>query len=252
MLYNYIYTTLNKMSLSYRVYKNLSALLSCRKLELVSADLTKISSKKIKDGELLDEEEFTSAIQYHGFIMIEAKDTPTKDRRHPKGMHESAKKMPTNTILVLLDQYSNFTAAAQNFVKLLNRIPGINDTSRDHNMDIIIIPYKEPGSNITNKLAEYADNGTDKGGYVRFNIFRYAYFTSNKMNSILVSKSQILPRELEEEALKKMHTTQSAHGKIRVIDVVSVWLGAEIGDMIQEDIYSESSGIERNYRFVRP
>jgi len=217
----------------------------------VSGDLTKISKAAPDENGLLKQGDFTTAIQYNGYIMMEASDTPEKSRRVINDMHPETGKKPTKTILVLLDQYSNHTDSAQDFNKLLNKLPNIGSSHLEHNMDVIIIPYENPSSNIVNKLLEHTSNGSEDSGYVRFMLYSYAFFTSNKMKSSSIAPSRILSKKEEKEVDGGILARRSAYSKIRVIDVVAVWLGAEIGDIIEEDIPSESSGIGRNYRLVR-
>ncbi|MFA6089420.1 MAG: DNA-directed RNA polymerase subunit RpoH/Rpb5 C-terminal domain-containing protein [Candidatus Woesearchaeota archaeon] len=183
--------------------------------------------------------------------MMEASDSPDKDRRLIIGMNPATNAKATKTILVLLDKYSNYISAAQQFIKLLNKIPDIKSSHLEFNLDIIIVPYENPGSNITNKLLEYASAGSEESGYIRFMVHDYSFFTSNKMQSTSISPSRIVSKEEEKRVSRELCAKKSSMGKIRVIDAVSVWLGAEIGDVIEEDIPSEATGIERNYRFVR-
>ena len=63
--------------LPYRIYINIIKCLEYRNLELVSGDLTNLNGNK---KTLLTYDEFVPTIQYHEYIMIEAKDKPEKDR----------------------------------------------------------------------------------------------------------------------------------------------------------------------------
>jgi DNA-directed RNA polymerase subunit H (RpoH/RPB5) len=236
------------MYLSYRVYKYLREFMKYRKLEIISK-----SSGENSDGDaIIGQKEFTQNIQFVGHVIIETKDADDKDRRYPKNMHPSTLKKPIKTIFVLLDRYSTSISSAQHFTQLLMKIPNIKSKEVDHNMDIIIIPYQTPGTNITNKLGEYTYLGDSKKGFIRFMMYEYSYFTSNKMKSINVVPSRIILREEEAGVLDEIKCSRPALSKAKISETVCVWLGAEIGDIIEEDIPSEASGISRNYRWVRP
>jgi DNA-directed RNA polymerase subunit H (RpoH/RPB5) len=238
--------------LPYRIYQNLYKFLSYRKLTLVSGDLTKISKNPPLENGLLEQSDFAAMVQYSGYIMLEAKDAEGKIRKKIRDMHESTRKRETKTIIVLLDQHSNYITAAQYFSKLLHLIPNIKNPDIEYNMDIIIVPYEYPGSNITNKLLEYISTGDTSKGYIRFMIYEYNYFMSVKMESVSVCPSRILSAEEAKEIPRELHTKPINMKKMRVVDVVAVWLGAEVGDIIEEEIPSEATGIEKNYRFVKP
>jgi hypothetical protein len=161
------------MSLVYNVYSNLVKLMSCRNLKLVSGDLTSVSGDEKSKTKLLEQDNLTATIQYNGYIMLEACDSDNKDRRFIKSFHPSVKTKPVKTIFILIDKHSFYVKAAQEFVKLLNKVPGIKEPEREYNMDILIISYDPPGSNITNKLSDYASLGSQDAGYIRF--FTYDY-----------------------------------------------------------------------------
>lgn len=240
------------MSVSYRVYKNLFELAVYRNLEIISGDLTEISQKKLSPGESLDENDLINSIQREGYIMLEAKDTPEKKRKLIKGMNLYTENIPTKTIFALLSRRSEFTTAAAKFDKLLVKIPDIKSGSADFNLDIIIITYEDQKSNITNKFAKYAHAGSNNEGYVRLILHTYKMFTSNKMKSLNVSPGRILSEVETKNTLKELKIKKVDLPKKRVIDVLCVWLGAEIGDVIEEDVDSEVTGVEVRYSYVRP
>jgi DNA-directed RNA polymerase subunit H (RpoH/RPB5) len=226
------------------VYDNIQEVIKYRNLELVSGDVTKVLSGTGDDA-------FVNSVQYSGYIMLEAKDGEAKDRRHPKSMHSGTRSFGTKTIFLLLDQNSTHMNSASNFASLLNRVPGIKESRRDYNLDIIVIPYQNPGSNILNKMAEYTFIGAENNGYVRLQLYRYAWFTSNKMEHVSVTPARIISRTEEQKLCNDIHANKTSMKNIRVSDPVAFWLGAEIGDVILQESPSEATIIEPIYMNVR-
>jgi DNA-directed RNA polymerase subunit H (RpoH/RPB5) len=237
--------------LPFTVYTNLGKLIEYRKLELVSGDATKIAGGKPRAGVLLSQEDFTPAIQYNGYIMIEAKDGPQRERRHPKGMAPGTKNKLVKTIIILLDKDSTYVSAAQQFVKLLNHVPKIKEPERDFNMDILLITYDSLGTNILNKFDEYTTLGSENAGYIRILPYEYKLFTSERMKHKSIPPSRVITREEEKKVVAELFADKKDLPKMRVIEPVAVWLGAEVGDMIEELIPSEAAGVETKYRVVR-
>jgi DNA-directed RNA polymerase subunit H (RpoH/RPB5) len=236
--------TMQSHFLPRRVYDNLYELIKHRHLELVSGDVTGL----VKNSE---PEEFVSALQYYGYIILEAKDAAHKDRRYPKRMHRHTRSLPVKTLFILLDINSTYVTAASEMVKLMNLVPGIKETQREYNMDIILIPYDIPGSNITNKLAEYSFIGDENNGYIRIDVYKYALFTSNKMTHISACPSRIISRKEEEELLAQTHSNKVDLHRMRSSEAVAIWLGAEVGDIVLQEPPSEASGVETIYFLVR-
>ncbi len=63
---------------------------------------------------------------------------------------------------------------------------------------------------------------------------------------MLISKPE------EKEILNNLFTGKKNLPKIKKTDVIIIWLGAEIGDIIEVLMPSEASGIETKYLVVRP
>lgn len=233
------------------VYKNLLQFINYRNLELVSGDLTNISASKI-GAELLAQEQFTQVLQYNKYIILEAKDSSKKDRRYPRDSHSATHSLPTKTIIILLDQEGTYAGTAQEFTKLLNRVPHIRELGHKFNMDIILIAYKSLGTNILNKFTDYTRVGNETTGYIRIIPYEYIRFVFIPINHKLQPTCRILPRNEEKVVIEKSFTAKKNFPKERFDDAIAIWLGAEVGDMIEELLPSESSGIEINYRVVRP
>jgi DNA-directed RNA polymerase subunit H (RpoH/RPB5) len=237
------------MSVSYRVYANLGKMLEYRKLVLVSGDATKLSGGETKI--LLGAETFNSILQRHQYVVIQARDAEDKDRHHPSDMNPETQKMETITLIVLLDMQSSYVENSQKVMSLMNKIPFHREEDRNKNLDILIIPYETPGSNITNKLDDYLSEGSSSSGYVRITLLHYNYFKSNVMHNVQVSPTVIMPRDEARSKLEELYSTKRAISRTRVSDPVCVWLGAEIGDTLKTEIASEASGIEPKYLLVR-
>jgi DNA-directed RNA polymerase subunit H (RpoH/RPB5) len=237
--------------LPYVVYQNLLHFINYRKLELVSSNLTNASKTESTGNQLLSQDIFTQTLQYNKYVMLEAKDISSKDRRYPKEMHAATHTFPTKTIIILLDQEGSFINAAHDFTRLLNRVPHVRDLGHKFNMDIILISYNVLGTNIINKFEQYTRIGNESSGYIRMIPYEYGKFTFIPINHKLVPACRILSRSEESELLEKAHIAKKNCRKIRIGDAVSVWLGAELGDIIEEQQLSESSGIEVTYRVVR-
>jgi DNA-directed RNA polymerase subunit H (RpoH/RPB5) len=239
--------------LPYRIYLNLAPLFASRKLELVSGDATKLSGAAASD--YLGENKFTEVIQRNNYIMVEARDIRGRERRHPKKMHPTTRSMPTRTIMILLNKTDNKNddhgASSAKFKKLIDKIPGINSSARDQNIDIIVISYAALGSNIITKCAEIESPGSDESGYIRITRCQYYYFTSNRLAHCDVPPCRILSPAEAKEVLANLMLERINLQKIRAIDVEAVWLGAEVGDIIKFSHFSENSGWSLAYRAVK-
>src|ERR1700678_4255384 len=133
---------ISRKYLPYTIYQNLQKFLIYRKLELVSGSIYSESKKAksaIKTDVFMDQDEFIKSIQYYGYILIETRDAPTKDRRFNKNVSVINRKKLVKTFILLLDINSIYSQTSQNFSKILNRIPEFDTLEKKHNMDIIVI-----------------------------------------------------------------------------------------------------------------
>jgi DNA-directed RNA polymerase subunit H (RpoH/RPB5) len=242
--------TENTFYLSYAVYNNLIKMLSYRHLDLVSGDATNLVGKST--AMILNKADFLQVIQYNGYIILEAKDAADKDRRYPRGMSATCKDLPIKTYILLLDKDSQHVDSAQNFLKLMNHVPTIKHDDRPFNMDILFITYYSLGNNILNKFDDFITPGTLATiGYIRILPYLYDLFTSERMKHKSIPECRILPKPEEKRTLQDLFTERRVFHKMRVIEPVAVWLGAEIGDIIEQKILSEICGIETGIFLVK-
>lgn len=242
--------------LPYVIYQNLQKFFEYRKLDLVSGSSypeNKTSGKAEKNKAIfLEEDEFIKNIQYYGYILIETKDKSEKDRRFHKTVLPVNRKKPVKTFILLLDLSSTYIQSSQNFTKLLNRVPGFDDNEKDHNIDIIIISYSSLNIHLTKKIDASIKEGDENNGFVHIYSYKYSHFSSERPKHKLVPPHRILSKEEEREVLNSLFTEKKYLPKIKKDETISIWIGAEIGDVIEVLFPSEASGVEPKYLVVRP
>jgi DNA-directed RNA polymerase subunit H (RpoH/RPB5) len=236
------------MSISYRVYKNLFELVKYRKLRMTSGDLTELSGS---NPEMLEENDLINVIQKEGYIMLGAEYTEKKVKKLIPGMHPSTVNLPTKTIFVLLNERSVHTSSANNFEKLLNKIPDINSSGNQFNMDILVITSDQQKSGITNKPGKFSHIGSESEGFVRITMHNYSMFTSNRMKNVAVSPAKILSQKNAKQIVRELNISKLNLPKMKVNSVVAVWLGAEVGDIVKEIMDSEATGQELKFMYVK-
>lgn len=238
--------------LPYTIYENLKKFLEYRKLDLVSGS-DYVETKKTKKTDIfLDQDEFIKSIQYYGYVLIEAKDNDKKDRRFHKIVSLINKKKPVKTYILLLDLNSIYVQSSQNFIKILNRIPGFDETEKNYNMDIIIISHFNLNIHLMKKIDSSINEGNDDNGFIHIYPYKYAHFTSERPKHKLIAQQRILSKNEEKEILETLFTDKKSLPKIKKDDPIAIWFGAEIGDIIEALMPSEASGIETKYMIVRP
>lgn len=240
--------------LPHTVYLNLQKFLEYRKLELVSGaiytEMKKNIGKEVNNN--ANQEEFIKNIQYYGYVLMEAKDQADKDRRFHKSVLPVNRKREVKTYILLLDLDSIYAQSSQNFSKVLNRIPGFDESARNYNMDIIIISRRSFNIHLMKKIDSSIDEGDEDNGFIHIYSYKYSYFTSERPKHKLVAPQRILSKTEEKEILTELSTDKKNLPKIRKDEPISIWLGAEIGDIIEAKCPSEASGIETKYLVVRP
>lgn len=237
------------------VNENMAEFLKHRRLELVSGSVSKRKAQKVvTHNDLLDSETFTKAIQVDEYVILEAKDLATKDRRYRKQIAEINQKKITKTYIVILDVNSKYGLQSPEFITLMKRIPQFDQEKRDHNIDIIIISQYALSSHIQKKIDMYRSFGTPECGFTNFEDYQYHVFLSNIMdpNHSFVPPHRLLSREEETELLKNIHAEKKDLPRIHQSDPPIVWIGGEIGDIVEIKQYSESTGEVLQYRVVIP
>lgn len=241
--------------LPYLIYQHLEKFITSCRLELVAGSQYSESKKTASHkATYLDQDEFTKNIQYYGYVQLEAKDAPHKDRRFRKTIAKSARSKPVRTFILLLDIDSTYAKSTVQFTKLLERIPGFTDTKRQFNLDVIVISKDELSVHLNKRIVASMTNGDDhdNSGFIRIAAYKYSMFSSVKQDNVLVPPHRIMSKDESQALLERLMVEKRDLSKIRQSDPMAVWLGAEIGDIIDIDGFSESAGIEKKYRVVRP
>lgn len=226
---------ISKNYLPFTIYQNIQKLLTYRKLVL--------HDESKKNG-FLTQESFIKKIQYDGYILIECVDAPEKRRR-------IAYNIPLiKTFIIIFDLESSYLETPAEFVKLMNKIPSFTENYK-FNMDIILVPYNPFSIHFTKKINSYITEETDKKGFIHIYVYDYSYFSSERPKHKFIPRHRICSIEEEKEILKSLFTKKIDLPKIRINDVMCVWLGAEIGDIIEILFPSECSGYEPKFMVVR-
>lgn len=242
---------MEKQFLPYVIYQNIEKFAQYRKLELVSGAIYPENSKT-KVNIYLPQDEFTKNIQYYDYILLEYKDSPEKERIFTKQVPPGARSKSVATFIFILNINSSYAQSSQNFMKGLNRIPDFDNKERPQNLDIIIISHNELNIHLTKKLELSIFEGSSEAGYIHIHPYKYLYFSSERPLHYLSMPQRILSKKEADTVLEQLYTTKKNLPKIRKTDVIAVWLGAEIGNIIEVKMLSEISGIETKYLLVRP
>lgn len=233
----------------YVIYKNIEIFSKYRKLDLIQGAI--YSENKKKYDKYLDQTEFVKNIQYYGYILLEFKDSANKERNFSKEVHITTKSKKTITYILLLDLESIYTQSTQNFIKVLNRIPEFDDNNRKNNLEILIISHNELNIHLTKKLDSLIFNGSSESGFLHLFSYKYLHFSSERPKHLLTAPQRILNKQEAAEVLEVLCAEKNNLPKIRKVDPICIWLGAEIGDIIEAKLQSEISGIETKYLVVR-
>jgi len=224
----------------YMIYKNLQKLLSYRQLVLE------------KDVKILTELEFIKNIQYSEYVMLACHDSKEKDRRYPADTLATNKTKPVNTVFIILNEDSEYIKTSQKFTDLLNMVPGYKSDKRENNLEILIISRKTAGAHIGKKIKDLTTDGDDKNGFIKIYSYPYKYFTSVVPEHIMVPAHRILSKEEEKKVLEAIFAKKIDLPKITKHGSIGVWLGLEVGDIVEVKLPSESTGFEIKYLTTRP
>ena len=238
------------------IHGNVQKFLEHRQLELVNGSVSKRRSVKIKtDGKgFLSDELFTKVIQIDGYVIIEAKDKPDKKRRFHKSISAKNRDKPTKTFIVILDVATPYASASGQFATLLKRIPGVDQTKRNYNLDIIIISKKNlsKSSHMSRKVATFVTNGSTDNGFLNIHTHPYNIFTTYLLDPDhkSIPKHYILTLEEEQALVNSINADKKDLPRIKKGDPPLVWLGAQIGDVILIELEDEAAGINPKYHIV--
>ena len=236
-----------------QVHENIGEFLKYRKLKMVSGSVSRRKAKVVSNEGLLSADQFTKAIQMDGYVVIEADDLPDKDRRFRKQISEANQKLPTKTFIVIMDMDSKFATQSPEFVNLMKRIPGF-DSDRKYNLDIILISQYMLSSHIQKKIEIYKSFGTDTAGFTNIEDYQYHIFRSNIMdpNHAFIPPHRLLSRAEEHEILTALNAEKKDLSRIHQGDPPVVWIGGEVGDIVEISQFSEATGMAYEYRVVIP
>jgi DNA-directed RNA polymerase subunit H (RpoH/RPB5) len=230
------------------IYKNIKKFLEYRNLELVSGYQKFNKGQYVQTKEFLGESEFIKTVQYSGYVQIETKDKPTYKRRYSIVTSETNKNKPVKTFILILDVNSQYGKATQKFTKLINRVPNISKKNRNHNIEILVISKNEFSTHIRRKINTFQ---TEEPGYVRIFPHKYVRFTTEVPKNDLIPPHRILPEDEIKIIMEELNVTKkSEFPKIPITKPICVWLGANVGDLIEILPLSESVGQDKKYRFV--
>jgi DNA-directed RNA polymerase subunit H (RpoH/RPB5) len=238
-----------------QVHENIKEFLKYRKLGLVSGSVSRRKTQKVITHEgSLSTDEFTKAIQMDGYVIIEAEDLPEKDRRYRKSVSEVNQKRKTKTYIIIIDMNSKYASQSPEFVILMKRIPGFDHPKREFNLDIILITQHALSSHIQKKIDLYKNFGTETAGFTNIEDYQYHVFRSNVMdpNHAFIPPHRLLSRDEENELLVKIHAEKKDLSRIHQSDPPIVWIGGEVGDIIEISQFSEATGVSLEYRVVIP
>jgi len=239
-----------------QVHENIvEEFLKHRKLKLVAGSVSKRKAQRVVSHEgSLNTDDFTKAIQMDGYVIVEAEDMPNKDRRYRKQVSEENQKKKTRTYIVILDMNSKFASQSPEFLALMKRIPGFDHEKRDYNIDVIIVSQHELSSHIQKKIDLYRSFGTDTAGFTLLEDYQYHVFRSNIMdpNHAFVPRHRLLSKDEENELLAGRNAEKKDLPRIHQSDPPIVWIGGEVGDIVEILQPSESTGTSYDYRVVIP
>lgn len=225
----------------FRLYKYILKFLESRSLDLTygAYDAGKNTKK-----EALTEEEVINVVQISNRIIIRADDSKSKDRQFGPKLRHCAK-FPTRTVLAILHPNHLAHNKSDRLASLVNSMIEKDDTA---NYDLIIITMDEMAKQVLRKIDTLMSVGDDKQGYRRIDVVPHSYFlfevTKNKVSGIC----RIINRDENEGIMAGLNTTERELPRILRVDPIAFWLGAEVGDIVEQINYNEN-GVEKAYLY---
>jgi DNA-directed RNA polymerase subunit H (RpoH/RPB5) len=224
----------------YLIYKNFQKLLNYRHLVLD------------KDNKLLNEAEFIKTIQYSEYVITNCNDAKDKDRRFTPDTLATNKNRSVKTSFIILNEDSDYIKTSQKFSDLMNAVPGYKADKRDFNLEILVASRNVAGAHIEKKIKDLTSDGDQNNGYIKIYSYPYKYFTSVIPENIMVPAHRILSKDEEKKVLDAIFAKKVDLPKITKHGSIGVWLGLEIGDIVEVLLPSESTGYEIKYLTTRP
>jgi len=148
---------------------------------------------------------------------------------------------------------SKYASQSPEFVTLMKRIPGFDYEKRDHNIDILLISQNKLSSHIQKKISIYRSY-SEEAGFTNIEDYQYHVFRSNIMdpNHAYVPHHRLLTRDEENDLLTGTYSEKKDLPRIHQSDPPVIWIGGEIGDIVEITQFSESTGTSYTYRIVIP
>jgi DNA-directed RNA polymerase subunit H (RpoH/RPB5) len=244
------------------VYKNLKNIFTYRTLELVDGDYngkvkkpkTVSQTKNAKEKKetkskepvqaWMSDDAFMELIQWKRFCIIEARDAPTKDRRHPR-CHPYAVGLKVKTFFIILDK--DFDTNSADVAKMMGNLPSADK----FNIDCIMISEDYLTIHAKKKMETYEASGSDKSGYVIITNQLHTLFMHDIFKRPTMPKYCIVPHAEEAAILQEILINKINIEKKSSKDPVMIILGALPGDFIEIICFNENTGNMIRYGVVR-
>jgi DNA-directed RNA polymerase subunit H (RpoH/RPB5) len=245
---------------SLEVYKNLKNIFLYRNLELVDGDYSNkvkkpkilaktISSNDKKESRMpaqawMSDDAFMELIQWKRFCIVEARDMPTKDRRHPR-CHPYAAGLKVKTFFIILDK--DFDTNSADIAKMMGNLPSVDK----FNIDCIVISEDYLTIHAKKKLETYDNSGSDKSGYITITNQLHTLFMHDIFKRPTMPKYRIVPHAEETAILQENLINKINIEKKSSKDPAMIILGALPGDFIEIICFNENTGNMIRYGVVR-
>ncbi len=242
------------------VYKNLKNIFVYRSLELADGDYsskvkkTKTTSKDKKEAKLkgskapsqnwLSDDAFMELIQWKRFCIVEARDSITKDRRHPK-CHQHASSLKVKTFFIILDK--DFDTNSADVAKMMGTLPSADNC----NIDCIMISEDYLTIHAKKKLETYEQNGSDKSGYIMITNQLHTLFMHDIFKRPTMPKYRIVHHAEEAAILQELLINKINIEKKSSKDPAMIILGALPGDFVEMICFNENTGNMIRYGVIR-
>lgn len=205
----------------YNIYKNILIFTSdkYRNYELLKPN---DKNKEYVSIPNLKRDEFSKIMQKNEYILINGK-----------------KKNEKTLIYILIINYnSKYSSQTSNMLKILKKIYNNSKT------DVFIFT--------DNPLTIYIRKSFKQFPIFNFHNYLFKHFIIEIHKGPLCSKGCILSEEKFKEIQKYIKTDRLSLPKIKITDPQVIWLGAEIGQVIEFTPISPISGVRKSYRVVVP
>lgn len=252
----------------FEVYKNLPNILGYRNLELSNGNFTSKVSKSKKEAKpkkepnskkepnlskppvqgWLTEQFFMELVQWERFCIVEARDLPSKDRRHPKS-HPHAQTLKVKTFFIILDK--DFDANSADIAKMLGKLPDIESSNSNFNIDCIIISEDYLTIYSKKKMESYEKPGSETSGYVTITNQLHTLFMHDIFKRPSMPKFRIVPRPEEETIMQELLINKANIEKKSSKDPEMIILGALPNDLIEIIAFNENTAQMIRYGVVR-